>query len=356
MAEVKSEIERLLDELEPQMRDAFLDAIQNISDETVLNALEDRIRAQDFDGAIQVVLSDPVVFASVADVFATAFRDAGTLTAENLRAVKTPLGARLVVRFDTRNLDAENWLREQSSRLIQGLTRQVADTVRAALVDGLARGQNPRTTALDIVGRISAQTGRRMGGLLGLTIQQAEYVASAAAELASGDPALLKNYLARQRRDARFDGVVRRALAASKAVSAADIQKMTGRYSDRLLQLRGEAIARSETLLSLHAGQDAAMRQAIGSGKVRQEDVVKIWKNAADRRVRDSHIVLGQRGGQKVALDAPFVSPLGSRLMYPGDRSLGALAADVINCRCHAEYKVDYVGAAARRFRATQVA
>jgi hypothetical protein len=35
-----------------------------------------------------------------------------------------------------------------------------------------------------------------------------------------------------------------------------------------------------------------------------------------------------------VPIDQPFITPTGSRMMYPGDRSEGAPAGDVANCRC----------------------
>lgn len=38
--------------------------------------------------------------------------------------------------------------------------------------------------------------------------------------------------------------------------------------------------------------------------------------------------------GVTVPIDQPFVTPAGSRLRYPGDRSLGAPAGEVVNCRC----------------------
>lgn len=352
MTDYRDEIERLLDELEPQVRDAFFEAIGDINDETVLAALEERLKAGDLEGAVRVINVDPVIFARVADILANAYRESAVSTAESMRAVRTPEGGRLVVRFNVRNPRAEEWLRVESSKLVRNLSDTVRDTLRATLSEGMSRGLNPRTTALDIVGRVSARTGRREGGLLGLTPTQASYVSNARDELLSGSPELLQRYLGRKRRDARFDPIVRRALAAGKAVSADDVRAMTGRYSDRLLQLRGETIARTETILSLHAGQEEAMRQAIETGKVPEDAVVKIWKTAADGRVRDSHYVLGQKGGKTVPFNTPFISPAtGAAMMHPGDRSLGALPEDVINCRCHAEYKVDYLSAVARRAR-----
>jgi hypothetical protein len=64
----------------------------------------------------------------------------------------------------------------------------------------------------------------------------------------------------------------------------------------------------------------------------------KKWATARDSRVR-------RPGGRNrfnhaamnnviVPIDQLFVTPTGSRMMYPGDRSLGAPTGDVINCRC----------------------
>ena len=61
------------------------------------------------------------------------------------------------------------------------------------------------------------------------------------------------------------------------------------------------------------------------------------WLTARDARVRAG----GRSGanhrrmeGVTVPLGEAFVTPLGSRLRWPGDRTLGAPVADVVNCRC----------------------
>jgi len=360
----RNEIERLLNELEPQMRDAFLEAIADITDEVVLNDLVERIAAGDIDGAIQTLQIAPPVFSRVADVFYMAYLNAGNVVAGDIRKISVPKsrmprpeifqpelpgGGKLIVYFNVRNPQAEQYLRTESSRLVTGLTDVAKESVRVGLSEGMTKGQNPRKTALDVVGRISKKTGRREGGVVGLSQNQVEYVNNARDELLSGDPVLMERYLGRMRRDARFDAKVRRAIAAGKPVSADDVMAMVGRYADRLLQLRGETIARTETILALHAGQEEAMRQAIETGKVDTNDIVKIWRSAKDGRVRDSHIVLD---GKKVGFSEYFISPAtGSRMLHPGDRNHGALPEDVINCRCHAEYKVDYIGGAARQIK-----
>ena len=341
-------LQELLDQMEPQVRQAFLDAISDISDETVISALEKAIATGNIEYALSILNLDPVVFAQVADSVSDIYKYAAVLTAEAARATVNPLtGSRVIFRFNVRSPPAEEWLRVESSKLVVGLSRTARQTVRQTLSDGIAAGQGPRTTALDIVGRISATTGRREGGTVGLTPAMAKYVSKAKLELQSGDPAMLANYLTRIRRDARFDTKVHKAMKAGVPLPPEDVAKMIGKYSDSLLKLRGENIARTETLLSLHAGQAEAIRQMISSGKVHEDDVVKIWRTNRDGRERRSHHILH---GKKRPYALPFISPeTGAKMMHPGDRSLGAAGEDVINCRCHAEYKVDYIGAAVRQ-------
>lgn len=349
---VKDELETLLDELEPQARRAFLEAVANITDDVVLQALVDRIAAGDLEGAVAIVSAQPVVFNPLIAVYTAAYTAGGELAAAGVRDTRTPNGARMVLRFDVRNLQAEDWLRKESSRLVRGLTSEVRESVREHLSVGMSRGLNPKTVALDVVGRVNKFTGRREGGVIGLSVPQASYVQNARDELLSGDPTLMAHYFTRTRRDARLDGLVRKAIAAGKPLDRDTVNRIVGRYSDRLLQLRGETIARTEMLVSLHSGQAEAMRQAIASGSLRPDQIVKIWQTASDARVRHSHFVLGQKGGTRVPYDKPFVSPAtGARMMHPGDRSLGALPEDVVNCRCHARYKVDYLASLARRER-----
>lgn len=211
------------------------------------------------------------------------------------------------------------------------------------LVDGLAQGRNPTQTALDIVGRVSRATGRRTGGLIGLSGKQIEYVLSARLELASGDPKLLRKYLERGLRDKRFDPTVRRAIKAGKPVTQADISNLTARYSDRLLKHRAEAIALTETGQAVHAGKHEGMRQLIDTGAIQEEQIKRTWDASGDSKVRDSHNAMD---GQKVSgLSTPFTSPeTGAQLMHPLDSSLGAPASEIIRCRCFENIRIDHVG------------
>ena len=169
----------------------------------------------------------------------------------------------MVIRFDGRNARAERWARYHTGNLIEGILDDTRESIRAIIQDGIERGKNPRATALEIVGRMNRATGRREGGLIGLTSNQTAYVygkrdetgvlvqRGAVQQLQDLDPA----YFNRKRRDARFDRTVSKAIREGKRLSQADVDRITGAYKDRLLGYRGEVIARTETLAALQAGK-----------------------------------------------------------------------------------------------------
>jgi hypothetical protein len=220
------------------------------------------------------------------------------------------------------------------------VTRIVDDqreAIRVALADSLAQGNNPRTTALDIIGRTSRATNSRTGGIIGLTVPQERFVASARQELLSGDPAALRNYLGRERRDKRFDAAVRKAIAEGRALDKEMVNRIVGRYADRLLALRGEMLSRTETMTALSKSRDDAVRQAILSGKVDAAFITKRWRSAGDNRVRHTHRALNN---DEVGFYQSFQSPSGATLRFPGDPE--APISETSGCRCTLEYRIDY--------------
>ncbi len=239
--------------------------------------------------------------------------------------------------FDMRNRGVEGWLQSNSSRLITGVVEDQRQLVRQHLVRGMAAGLNPRQAALELVGRVG-ETGRRSGGVVGLTAQQAQFVANVRQQLASGDPAQMAEYFGRKRRDKRLDGIVSRAIKAGQPVSPADVDKIAARYADRLLALRGEMIARTESLTAMAAGREEAFRQQIESGRLAPENVEGTWSATGDDRTRHSHQAMN---GQVRRFGEPFQTPSGALMRFPGDTSLGAGPEETIGCRCMKKYRVN---------------
>ncbi|GGE18187.1 hypothetical protein GCM10011390_41710 [Aureimonas endophytica] len=343
----RDEIDRLLAQYGEQVRTAFLSAIDDIANSVTLKVIVERLERGDVNGAIEAIGLDPQAFERLERAIADAYAGGGEAEVGNLPAIREPSGARVIFRFGTRNTEGERQLREHSSTLVTRIVADQREAIRGALSEGLAEGKNPRATALDVVGRIDRATNRRTGGIIGLTAAQERYVASARAELASGDPKRLQAFLERERRDKRFDRTINAAIKSGSALPAELVTRITGRYADSLLALRGEMLARTETMTALAKGRDDAIRQQIDSGKIANEDVTKRWRSAKDERVRLTHRILD---GKSAPMDGFFVSPSGAMLKHPCDPS--APASEVVGCRCFMVYEVDRIGVAVRKMQA----
>jgi hypothetical protein len=334
----RERFEILVQQFEPLIRAAFMEAIDDIRSNIVLRRIVERLERGDINGAIRALNLDEAAFRPLEEAIRQAYTGGGVAAVEQMPALRDPEGHQIVVRFDTRNIEAETWLRNHSASLVTNIVADQEEGIRVALSEGLAQGQNPTRTALNVVGRVNRATGRREGGIIGLTAQQSGYVDNARRELLSGDPEALRNYLARGRRDKRFDKTVMAAIKAGKPLPVAPVEKIVGRYSDGLLKLRGDVIALNETMTALNESKVEAFRQAIGKGAVSERVLTKTWNDSRDNRVRHTH---REMHGQRVAFNDRFVSPSGALLAYPHDPS--APTAETLGCRCWMDVKVNFL-------------
>lgn len=328
-------IEALLAKYNPIIRAAFTAAIRDISDRAQVGRIAALLERGDTAGALRALHIDAAAYQEFDEALREAYIAGGTSTVGSLPLLRDPDGGRVVIRFDARNLRAERWLAEHSSRSITRIVDDQRAAIREALTEGMAQGRNPRSVALDIVGRVDPAAGRRVGGIIGLSRPQERYVAAARAELLSGDPTQMRAYLGRLRRDARFDGQVLRAIKDEKPVAAETVSRMVGRYADRLLELRGETIGRTESLGSLHAAQDEAYTQAVETGAVRRQDVRKFWlPPPKDKRARDNHQAMR---GETIGLGERY----SNGLRYPCDPE--GDVSETANCRCREVIRIDFL-------------
>lgn len=326
--------EQLIASWERPLRDAFIDGVYRTRDAAQIALIAERLEKGDVEGALRAVGIDASRFRELDAKMAEAFAAGGRFTENRIPATRYPNGYRLDFLFDIRNPRAEAWLRDHSSTLIRQITDDQRAMVRAALVQGMEDGRNPRDVALDIAGRINRTTGRREGGLVGLTATQQEWARNYARELATGDPKALERLL----RDKRFDPTIRRAIKEGRGLTKTEALPIFRAYLNRALRHRAEAIARTEAMAALHASAIEAAQQAIAAGQVAESAVKKRWQSSADRRTRDTHRALH---GQAVGFRAEFVSPSGARLRYPGDPN--APAAEIVNCRCFMDIDFDFL-------------
>lgn len=335
---IKKRINDLLEPYSKELRDAFFEAIDDLTSNADVKLIIAALEAGNVEAALSALNIDSAVFSTFDQTVARAYQAAGAQAASSLPALTDAEGKTLVIRFNGRNPIAEQWLLNYSKNVIVEITNDQVSMARNHLVDGLANGRPPTQMALDLVGRLNRATGKREGGVIGLTDYQAGLIRNAAGQLSSGSASEMRAYLGRALRDKRFDASVLKAIQDGKAIPAEQQRRMIDQYKSRMLDYRGKTIARTEAMKALHAAQQESITQAANAAGVAPNSVRRIWRTASDKRVRDSHSAME---GQSVGLDEPFTTGDGVQLMYPGDE--GAPAEEVINCRCDVEIRIDYL-------------
>lgn len=325
------------------LRAAFLAVIDEIRSKITLRLVVEAMERRDLNAALDAMNIDREAFGPFETALADAFNAGGVMAAEDLN-LREPDGSRIVFRFGVRNPEAEAWLRDHSSSLVTRIVDEQRGNIRNALETGLSRGDNPRTTALDIVGRVSRTSGTRTGGVVGLSAPHLAAVEKARQALSSGDVDGMRAYLALKTRDKRFDRTIAKAIRDGQPVPIDMATKIVGRLNDGYLKLRADTIALNETFTALASSRDEAMRQAIASGKVDQRDVTVTWKHTPQENPRIQHV---QMAGQKITYGGRFVAPDGTTLRYPHDPE--APARHKIGCKCLADYSIDYTARLIRR-------
>lgn len=322
---------------EARMLRAFLDSVADIKNEVKITQLTALIDSGDIDGAIRLLGLDPAAFEGMDEQLRQSYRTGGFTGSAQIGVIPTTVGD-IPMRFNMRSPAAEEWLRTNSSQLVIEMAESQQELVRAELTKDLAEGVNPKQSALNLVGRMT-DNGKRTGGIIGLTEQQAGWVSSARTELQELNP----KYFTRTLRDKRLDGPIRAAMQSGTPLTPQQINRAVTRLQGRTLKYRGDVIARTESINALRAGQDESINQAIEIGEVDPQDVAGVWDSTGpDGRTRDSHLFME---GQKRAHGVPFDFLLNTgQAMYPGDSSLGAPAKELIQCRCKKNTTINFLG------------
>lgn len=351
-----------------KMQRAFAKAVASIKDSTKLGQLEALIERGDIDGIIKLLGLEPATFEPLKQAIEESYRTAGAVTADIIGDIPLAGVGSVAFRFDMTAPAAIEWIRKESSRLIVEVTEQQKQLVRDVIAAGTENGDNPRTQALGLVGRLDA-TGERVGGFIGLTDQQAQWVSNARRDLylltATTDEIAdwfntrgivqpenynpSRSYMSRALRDKRFDATIRKAIAEGKPIPAAKIKSAITSMQNRALKYRGDVIGRTESINALRAGQEQAILQMINKGDIEASDVTKIWDATGDSRTRPEHLIMESNYKDGIPFNQNFIFPTSfAPAKYPGDDSMGATGGDVIQCRCMAVYNVDYIGRALR--------
>ena len=296
----------LLDQVEPQLKRAFLLMIEDIKGALVMTEIEGLLAQGRIHEALQMVEINSVRAYRFANQVGKVF----VLSAEN---TAQKISGFVLVDFDQTNQRAVDIMRVNRLEFVREFMEEQKRATQAALRDSIQRGVNPRVQA------------REFRNSIGLT-QRQERAVSNFRRLLSEDP---REALTRRLRDGRFDRTVIRSLETERPLTQKHINTMVGRYRKRYLKFRSEQIARTESLASVHEGNEEMYKQAIDQGALEKETLIRTWIDADDKRVRDSHDPMG---GQIRPFGEPFITGAGNRIMYPGDRN--APSREVIECRC----------------------
>jgi len=133
---------------------------------------------------------------------------------------------------------------------------------------------------------------------------------------------------------------VLKAINEERALTQAEVEKMTESYRRRVIKYRAETIGRDQALEACTEAQEVAMDEAVDKGAIENKDFIKEWVASGDARVRDTHTAVPgmNRGG--IRRDRMFETPLG-QLKRPRDRSSpGSVPSNVIQCRCSMSIRI----------------
>ena len=248
---------------------------------------------------------------------------------------------RRVVAHVARNLDLPD---------VEGLSRELAAPVlRAHYGEVVAEFSGVVEAGLPESARLTADEKTAIAAALAAALLlRSETQASAIAKTNAKDARVA---LTRARAESEERALEARAAGAGDApgIGAMDRRELAifaGIGLDRRLRGRTQAVVVLETQAPAELTRFSEAMAIFGdtpAGMVARR--VKEWVTMGDDRVRAWHAAVDS---DQVDAAEPF-RVMGEELMYPGDTSLGASAANVVNCRCSVHYDVGEVASSRQR-------
>lgn len=300
-----TKLDAILHELEPELRQALLDAFDGIRKGIDMPALRDAVERMDVDEVERLLDIDESSFLPYVAVATLIYMRSG--------AVFSPtIGGRF------------NALAATGSDVIRENVNSMIDQSRRLARDMTVNGMGRRDVA------------KRIRDSIGLTNPQQSYVDRMRMRLESGDASELRAILKGQTlRDKRYDPAIKRAIANIEAgkpsgISARKIEEMTAAYKRKMIRKRAEDVAKAEA----EQYQETAKYEA---AKQRGGVIRKTWRHSRIwLRARPDHV--GLNGESVLGIDTPF-SVGGTLMQYAHDPAGGA--RHNANCRCRTTYKVE---------------
>lgn len=229
-----------------------------------------------------------------------------------------PPSYRIDVDFDKLNPAVRRHMADYALDRIVEITAAQREAIRSVLMQqSVLQGIGPRDAA------------RSVRQSIGLTLYQTGVVQRFRMELVNLDPKVFERKL----RDKRYDRTIRRAIETNTPLTEEQIDAMVDAYHRRMLALRAETIARTESIRATSYGAVARAQDVLDGHP--ELDVIKIWIATDDNRTRDTHRDLDKKEVQGIT--TPFLTSAGNLLKWPVDQD--AVADETINCRCAIGYR-----------------
>lgn len=315
-------IRLLLERLDPSVQEAFTVAIQAARRQVNITALIEALDRGDLGAAVRLLQLPQGVLFPLEEAIRQAYVEGGRMV-----AIAAPSA---LIGFNGGTPRALSWLRELSSTRIQGIMADTMEATRSALIAGREQGMGSKAIARMITGtRVGTQ---RVGGILGLTTQQADSIMSGRAKLASGDPKLMREYLSLKLRDRRYDKAIKTAISEGRAITGPQLDKILEGHKSKALAYRGKLIAQNETFQALEAGRSEAIAQALENPDV--EGASKRWQWNFSKDPRPEHQAMD---GTVVEFADDFAFS-DARMKHAHDPAGGA--AHNLGCGCITIYRI----------------
>lgn len=321
--------------LEPEIREAFKDAMARAASLVDVPALIEALEAGDVFRALELLRIDQSVLFPLQEASRSGYMKGAQIASESLGGALAGRWA-----FDGNALAARSWIEERGADLIESITSEGIASARAVISRGLADGVDHKKIARDLIGRKVGQ--QRVGGIIGLDSKMTDDVIRAQEILS--DPDRIREYFVKDRKtgkfkpryklsDRRFDAQIKRAISEGRALSGPDLDKVIEAHKSKAAAYRGRRIARNEAHTALASGRDEAYAQILQNPDV---DAVEVrWQHNLSQVPREDHV---EMDGTVIEFGQSFEFPDGVKMKHPHDPAGGAIHS--VGCRCIAVYRV----------------
>ena len=301
---------------------AFRNGAALITNQARLNQLRDAIARNDYQAVLAAVDITDSAWDEFRVLLVQAYAEGAISEIDGMPFSVRP-------RWNSATSEVERYAREVIGGHITRIAEDTRAAVRETVADGMAFGRSTNRIARDILGGRSGSG--RVGGVIGLNAVQARWVANMRAKLELKPESALSYGL----RDKRFDKL----LVGSKKLTAAQIDRITQAYADKLLRSRALTIARTERGAATNNGRQEAWRQAADKAGLPYQAIRKTWHHSARKmEPRPFHIQAGREKLTVQGLNTPF-NIGGFMCLHPHDVMLPA--GEVVNCGCTCKYSIN---------------